>query len=322
MSLGRLRPPLYPLAFPIAWLVNFWTGSVVHPAGFAPTLLLGVAVALVICIVAGAIAGRTRGGLAASAIVVGLLAPQDSPAALVLFAVAAVVLVEGAVHRSSELKVGPLIDRVMVTLAAISLIAVGIKVVAGGSLGATIAELQLTSTPRGPVSPPSATPPDIVLLMLDGFPGDAAAELAQDAGSPYDPDAFPDALADLGFHVQRDSHSNYLLTPMTLASMFAMRHLVDIDGLETGPDATGGERALREVLNKSAAFEQLHQAGYEIVWVDGGFNHIEPRRVDRFVDHGAPNELELRVLSSTFAGQLLDSAAPDLLSGLHRQRVL
>ena len=322
MSPSRFRPPLYPLAFPIAYLVNFWTGSVVHPAGFARTLVVALAIALAICLVAGGIAGRTRGGLAASAIVVGLLAPQDSPAALLLFAMALLILVEGAIHRTRELKVGPLIDRVMVTLAAIALIAVGIKVVAGGSLGATIAEIQLTTTPRGPVEPPATRPPDIVLLMLDGFPGDAAANLAKQAGSPYDPEAFPESLVDLGFHVQRNSHSNYLLTPMTLASMFSMRHLVDIDGLETGPEATGGERRLRIALDESAGFDVLHGAGYEIVWVDGGFSHIEPRRVDRFVDHGMPNELELSVLFSTFAGQLVDSAAPDLLSDLHRQRVL
>jgi hypothetical protein len=44
--------------------------------------------------------------------------------------------------------------------------------------------------------------------------------------------------------------------------------------------------------------------------------------VDRWIDHGQPNSLELRELWLTFAGTILTTAQPDLLSSLHRDRVL
>jgi sulfatase-like protein len=177
------------------------------------------------------------------------------------------------------------------------------------------------ATPRGPVEPPATRPPDVVMVMLDGYPGDAAAKLATTAGSPYDADLFPDELEALGFHVQRNSNSNYLLTPMTLASMFDMRHLSDIEGLVKGDERGGQGRRFRQIINDSAGLEALHRAGYELIWVDSGFNHVETRRVDRWIDQGSPNELEIRMLALTFAGRSLNTAAPDLLSGLQRQRV-
>ena len=219
----------------------------------------------------------------------------------------------------------------MVALATILLVAVGIKLVTGGALGRGIADLQLDWQGRPPagsavgddaVADAQEHEPDIVMIMLDGYPGDAAARLATESGSPYDPDAFPDALTSLGFNVQRNSHSNYLLTPMTLASVLDMRHLVGEPGLvDAGVEAAGG-RGFRRVADAGEALDVLHDRGYELVWVDGGFSHIEIRRVDRWIENGAPSEIEERVLSDTVLGHAINSVAPDLLSSLHRSRVL
>ena len=238
---------------------------------------------------------------------------------------------EGAIHRGRPLRRGPLIDRVMVALATILLVAVGIKLVTGGALGRGIADVQLDWQPRPPagsavgddaVADAQEHEPDIVMIMLDGYPGDAAARLATENGSPYDPDAFPDALTSLGFNVQRNSHSNYLLTPMTLASVLDMRHLVEEPGLiDAGIEAAGG-RGFRRVADSGEALDVLHDRGYELVWVDGGFSHIEIRRVDRWIENGAPSEIEERVLSDTVLGHAINTVAPDLLSSLHRSRVL
>jgi len=328
---GALRPALYPVAFPIAFLINIWSGTNADPNDVVRSLLIVVAVALALSFVAGLIAGRTRGGLAASAILAGLLAPASSAAGPALIVVGLLVLGEGAIHRGRPIKRGPLIDRVMVGLATILLVAVGIKVVSEGSLARGIADLQLDWQSRPPagsavgddaVTDAQETGPDIVMIMLDGYPGDAAARLAAESGSPYDPDAFPDALTSLGFNVQRNSHSNYLLTPMTLASVLDMRHLVDVPELvDAGRDAAGG-RGFRRLADAGEAFDILHDHGYELVWVDGGFSHIEIRRVDRWVDPGMPTELEVRLLGTTFAGTTVTNLAPDLLSSLHRNRVL
>jgi len=325
------RPALYPLAFPIAFLVNIWAGTNADPNGIVRSLLIATAVALGLSFLAGLIAGRTRGGLAASAILAGLLAPASTVAGPALIVVGLLVLVEGAIHRGRPIRRGPLIDRVMVGLATILLVAVGIKLVSDHALARGIADLQLDWQARPPagsaladdaVADAAEDEPDIVMIMLDGYPGDAAARLAAESGSPYDPDEFPDALTSLGFNVQRNSHSNYLITPMTLASVFDMRHLVDIPELMNAGDDAAGGRGFRRLADTGEAFDILHDRGYELVWVDAGFSHIEIRRVDRWVDPGMPTELEVRLLATTFAGKSLTGLAPDLLSSLHRSRVL
>jgi hypothetical protein len=323
--LAAFRPAIYPVAFPLVFLLLFWSATNADPQTIVRSLVIGSVVALAVSFVACLIAGRVRGGLAASAILVGLLAPSTTIAGPVLIVVGIGVLVEGAVHRSRPPRHAALIDRVMLSLASILLLAVAIQIVAGGALARGIADLQLDNLPRpSPTSAASAAAdndPDIVMIMLDGFPGDAAAKLATQSGSPYDPDAFPDALEGLGFHVQRNSHSNYLITPMTLASLLDMRHLVDIPSLRGGGGEVTGGRGFRRVADEGRALDILHDHGYELVWVDGGFSHIEIRRVDRWIDHGTPTELEVKALSETVLGEALDALAPDLLSSLQRDRI-
>jgi len=325
-KLIALRPAIYPVAFPLVFLLTFWSATNADPQTIVRPLLIASVGSLALSFLVCLVAGRTRGGLAASAILAGLLAPPTTIAGPLLILVGFLVLVEGAIHRSRPLRRGPLIDRVMTVLAAILLLAVAIKIATGGALGRGIADLQLDNLSRPPATATATSAaddedPDIVMIMLDGFPGDAAAKLATQSGSPYDADAFPDALEDLGFHVQRNSHSNYLITPMTLASVLDMRHLVDMPALMgAGGEAIGG-RGFRRVADEGQALDILHELGYQLTWVDGGFSHIEIRRVDRWIDPGEPTEMEVRLLSDTVLGQTLDTLAPDLLSSLQRNRV-
>ena len=325
VRVATLRPAIYPAAFPVVFLLSFWSATNADPQTIVRALLIAIVVSLAVSFLACLVAGRTRGGLAASAILVGLVAPPATLGGPALLLVGLGVLVEGLLHRSRPLWRGELIDRVMVALAAILLLAVGIRVVSDGALARGIADLQLDLLPRPPatsVAAAGAQPPDIVMVMLDGFHGDAAAKLAEKSGSPYDPDAFPHGLEDLGFHVQRNSHSNYLITPMTLASMLDMRHLVDIPALSgAAGDGTIGGRGFRRVADEGRALQILHDHGYQLTWVDGGFSHIEVRRVDRWIDHGMPTEMEIRILSDSVLGEILDALAPDLLSSLQRDRV-
>src|SRR4029079_14463170 len=82
--------------------------------------------------------------------------------------------------------------------------------------------------------------PDIYVILRDGYPGDDAAEL----DPLFDADAFPDALEDRGFDVQRHSRSNYLLTRLTLATMFGNDHVADDPALvrSHGPPAADNRR--------------------------------------------------------------------------------
>jgi len=286
------------------------------------SIFLGAVIALLVSALATALLGRGRGALVASAVVVALIAPHGSPAGPALLVIALLVCVEGLVHRNRPLRYASLFNRVLTATAVIALIATGIRLINTGALVDAIEDVQLDFASRGPIEPRPDRPPDIVFLMLDGYPGDRAAELARQAGSTYDPDAFPDALTSLGFNVQRQSHSNYLLTPLTLASVFSMRQLDELPSLRSDVPPRNAERALRRQINEGEALDVLHRAGYELAWVDAGFAATEVRRVDRWVNIGAPNEFEIALLSSINLGDVILGAAPDLLSDLHRQQVL
>ena len=94
-----LRPAVYPIAFPIVSIVNFWSGTNADPNDIVRSLLVGTAVALALSFLAGLVAGPTRGGLAASAILAGLLAPASTAAGPALILAGLLVVVEGAIHR-------------------------------------------------------------------------------------------------------------------------------------------------------------------------------------------------------------------------------
>jgi len=267
-----------------------------------------------------AIAGRTRGGVIATAVLIAAIAPYNSPLAPALVVIALVFGAEGVVHRKSPLYNGGVINTLIQTIATITLLLTVVHGFWSGAYANAFSDVVLDATSRGPVTERTNVP-DIVMVMLDGFPGDAAARLAITAGSAYNADAFPDALNAMGFHVQRNSHSNYLLTPMTLASVFNMRQLNDVTGLADGVGGGEDGRALRRAIATGSAFDELHRVGYTLTWIDSGFADAEVHRVDTWVDVGGPTELEIQIVATTALGDALNAAAPDALSGLHRRRV-
>ena len=156
------------------------------------------------------------------------------------------------------------------------------------------------------------------VYLLDAYPGDRAAARS----STFDREAFPAALTARGFDVVRDAHSNYLLTPLTLASMFSMRHLVDIPTLDPpfGPLARDWRR-LRTTIDEAEVFDRFRQAGYETIVVDSGFAHAHLARVDRFIEAPMLDELDVAMLDYTRLGSVLGTVAPDFLADQARSRV-
>jgi len=57
------------------------------------------------------------------------------------------------------------------------------------------------------------------------------------------------------------------------------------------------------------------------VAVASGFEEVAPRRADVYIDGGELNEFEISLLSSTFAGDVLNVVAPDFASGQQRDRI-
>ena len=61
--------------------------------------------------------------------------------------------------------------------------------------------------------------------------------------------------------------------------------------------------------------------GYDAVAVASGFEEVAPRQADVYVDSGNLNEFEISLLTSTFAGDVVNAVAPDFGSGQHRERI-
>ena len=177
-----------------------------------------------------------------------------------------------------------------------------------------------------PVPPPAGwsiggTPtPDIVMLLLDGYPRTDVLERRLSA----DNSSFLDALRERGFDVATTSHSNYPATGFTLASLFQMRYLDQVPSLQpligTGLQANG---ALRDAAESGQAFSILRSAGYRVTMSASGYEHATLRNAaDRFLDSGELNDFERSALHRTWLLYPLDVVWPGIFTDAQRDRVV
>ena len=224
----------------------------------------------------------------------------------------------GLARRGAPWPIAEQITRGMTVVAAIAAIAVGVQAVQAGSFGQAVSDIQFDLAGLGPSSAPHPEDPDIYLVLLDAYPGSAAAAL----DPTWDAAAFGDALRSRGFAMADGTHSNYLQTPQTITSVLDMRHLADIPALDPpwGPASLDGYR-LRRALNEATALSTLHQRGYELTAIASGWAEAELRRVDRYIEPIGLNEFEVGLLRGTGAGDVLTFLAPDLAAALQRGRI-
>ena len=112
--------------------------------------------------------------------------------------------------------------------------------------------------PQRPAGQPIATDPDIVLILLDGYPRSDTL-----TGFGYDNAWFEEALARRGFGLAQQAHSNYDYTALVLASMFNMRHIGEIPSLTPRPISNVAQnRALGSAINHNPVLNLLEQRGY------------------------------------------------------------
>lgn len=308
--------PLYPAAIVSAFILVSWGHAGLSLFLVLRPLLVAVGCTLGLTLMLAAVFGdRDRAGLVTAAMILMVLSIDDRTAALV--AVVVIVLsVEGVWHRGRSFAMARLATRLLTIISAVLMLAVVLDLANAGTWGDVGADL--TRPPLPAVGPATSEAPDIYVFLLDGYPGDRAASRA----TAFDADAFPAALERRGFDVTRDSYSNYLQTPLTLASMLTMRHLVDIPALAPphGPSARDLRR-LRAVLDDAPAFAELRAAGYTVTVVDPGYAHTELRRVDRFIPQPGPAELSLVLLKNTRLHRVIEAVAPGTMNGLARGRI-
>lgn len=149
----------------------------------------------------------------------------------------------------------------------------------------------------GPVvggEPVLADPPDIFLIMLDGYPRSDTL-----AGWGYQNAWFTQAMTERGFSVAGASHSNYPLTALALSTMFHMRHVDEIDALTNVPaQPQDQKRAIRTSLTDTPALRRLGELGYETITAGRPGDYIT-LNTNHLIDAGWLNEFEHQVLSRT-----------------------
>jgi hypothetical protein len=168
--------------------------------------------------------------------------------------------------------------------------------------------------------PPASEPPDIVVVLLDGYP--RSDVLSRRLGT--DNAAFLDGLARRGFDVATTNHSNYTLTQLTFPSMFQMRYLDEIPSVQssrTSRDHQAG--VLRDAAQAGQAFSILRAAGYEVVMSSSGWEQVTYRQAaNRLVDTGELNDLEESLLHRTWLVYLFDAVWPSVFTSSQRDRIV
>ena len=311
--------PWYPAAFPIAFILFMWSGTGIEPIWVVRPMLIAVAFTLLLTFLLALLLGdRDRGALAATAFVVALALGNVLASAAVAL-IGLLVVVEGLVNRGIAWQLGRTATRALSALGAALILVVVLASVQQGSFGWAIEDVQarLAREPMAAAYDPAA--PDIYVILLDGYPGDDAAEL----DPSFDADAFPDALEERGFDVQRHSRSNYLLTRLTLATMFGNDHVAEATQLRPpfGPEQRDNRR-LRLFADEGPVLRALDDAGFETITITSASLDLALYNTDRVVTQPGAQEFETALLKITTIGHAIDAVLPDFIGSQSRANVL
>jgi hypothetical protein len=166
---------------------------------------------------------------------------------------------------------------------------------------------------------PTAERPDIYVILLDGYPRADVLDYA----FGIDNSSFVDALEQRDFEVEPLAHSDYLWTHVSVPAALNLAYIEQIPVLEPVVDGRAPQQpTIRRAIADNAAFEFVRGRGYDAVAVSSGFEQVAARQADVWVDNGELTEFEVSLLSSTFAGAIVNVVAPDFASAQQRHRIL
>jgi hypothetical protein len=330
----RPRWVVHPMVLAFGYVLNTALANEVVPAGYVRPLAVATILAALLTVAAWmAFRNRWDGALFASGVILVAVSPISlawvwtsmrgvfgallgtTLTAALLAAALAVVGVRLLRVRSRGQPVPRPAPEMLNVFSLALLVAV---------LASNAGSIVLPASP--PVPPPSGwhaddqDQPDIVVLLLDGYP--RTDVLKRRFGA--DDTAFLEALRQRGFDVGTTNHSNYTLTELTFASMFQMRYLHEIPSLEPFLGTGRQENAaLRDAAESGQAFSILRAAGYDVSWFPGGWEHVDLRRAaDRFLDSGELTDLERSVIHRTWFLYLLDAVWPSVFTTAQRDHIV
>lgn len=159
--------------------------------------------------------------------------------------------------------------------------------------------------------------PDVYYIILDGYGrGDILRSLYGHDNSDFN--AF---LARNGFYVAEQSHSNYVQTPLSLASSLNSTYL---DSLAADVGLNSGNRLpLATMIESNQLFKELHDRGYTVVTFSTGFDLTDIKTGDEYIaPEGDIDPFENAFLDTTPLPLLLRLPFFKSQYDLHRERIL
>ena len=158
--------------------------------------------------------------------------------------------------------------------------------------------------------------PDIYVIILDGYGRqDVLKEIYH-----YDNLAFIGQLETRGFYVADDSHSNYIQTAYSIAS------LMNFDYIQPWDHSTEYSEYLLDPIRNNRVFQMLRKIGYTTVSFEGGTSYTQIQNSDILDSGFLPlNKFETLLLTDTPVEPLtnvfdLGISIPNYET--HRQRIL
>jgi len=301
--------PIYPVLLALTFIVTEFleSGSPLQVANRA--LLLAFVVTGGLQLGFTLVGGRHRAAFFAA---LAFLVLFDALVAAVLIAAAAAPVLAGiARDRRIGREDWPTLTRVA------NVVSIAVFLLASGPGVASGAFRYYSPPDEVPSSAAGIEAPDIYLVLLDGYP--RADTLLSQLG--HDNGPFLESMRGLGFDVAEAAHSNYTLTPLTLASMFNAKH---IDKLVPDPPSgwPGQARRFSELINEGAMLSVARQAGYEVVSLPMPTGYTTLYAADRFVDFGLMTEFELQLLDAEIIRRMLRDVQLEFVRDQHRQRIL
>jgi hypothetical protein len=332
------RIPWHPICLGAGYVALFWVNAAVSPfAGIRSLLVTVLAIAACQVLLTLVLRDARRAALVTTALLLVLgskivfMAVGDAPEAmgpwvaalwLALIALAAIVIGRIVWRRAREWTVEGA-TYVLNVFSAVFIVVVIVSAVVQGRVGMIIDDLDQgrpwTEATAGPTTNEHSDLPDIYVLLLDGYPGIRAMERVYG----FDNTPFVEDLERRGFDVANASRSDYLWTHLTLMSMFHRDYLERVPSVAPMRDPdTPPHPLVRQVMNDNPTFADLRAKGYSIYATVIPMEQYALRKADFLIEGGHINELEVELLATTFAGDVLNVARPEFAAGEHRSEIL
>lgn len=308
--------PLYPVLLALAFVFAAFADAdvSVHAAlrSFA-IVIIGSAVLTALLVLA---LGPLRGGLASAAVILigrsSTIEQAGLAAVLVALGVAVLLLVRRMWPNAEP------VQRPTVTLNVLGLLLLASSVLTpaldgrlesiGLQQGAEPETLEPTNADAG------ARPPDIYVLLLDGYP---RADTSQRLFG-FDNADFLQDLRAMGFEIADGASANYMYTGLTLTSMQHDAYVDEIPDLDPVPIPFG--TSLRAAINDNPVWDALRERGYVIATAKPPWENEAMRGADVFCGEST-NDFEVFLVRQTLFGRALEAAWPSFQADVHRAAV-